>query len=84
MIFLCDVLKDSCIRSSFINRAKDYNIELLMAKRRAKTTGRLLNTYYITKTQFEKIKESYYNSPVRDTDFEFVLGCIESNLKEEV
>lgn len=82
MIFLCDVLKDSCIRSSFVNRAKDYNIELLMAKRRAKTTGRLLNTYYITKAQFEKIKESYYNSPVRDTDFEFVLGCIESKLKE--
>lgn len=83
MIFLCDVLKDSCIRSSFVRRAKDLNIELLTAKRRAKTTGRLLNTYYITKAQFDKIKSSYYNSPNRDVDFEFVLNCLESKLNGE-
>lgn len=82
MIFLCDILKDSCIRTTFVRRAREFNIELLMAKRRAKVTGRLLNTYYITKAQFDKIKESYYNSPVKDTDFEFVLECIETKLKE--
>lgn len=83
MIFLCDVLKDNCIRSSFIKRAKKLNVELLTAKRKNKTTDRILDTYYLTKTQFDKIKSAYHNSSNRDNDFEFVLKCLESKLNGE-
>lgn len=82
MIFLCDVLKDSCIRTNFVRKAKNLNVELLTAKRKSKTTGRLLNTYYLTKAQFDKIKTAYTKTQNKDIDFEFVLSCVESKLND--
>lgn len=83
MTFLCDVIQDGSIRSSFIKRAEGLGIFMNQAKKRNIKTGKLQNTYYTTRKQFEELKKNYHlKKTMDDKDFEFVLQCLEDKIKD--
>ena len=83
MTFLCDVIQDGSIRSSFIKRAEGLGIFMNQAKKRNVKTGKLQNTYYTTRKQFEELKKNYHlKKTIDDKDFEFVLQCLEDKIKD--